>query len=413
MKNILIILIAFLLLPVLFAPVQGQDVFEDTRGVPVTERPRPDYDPLGIRAGAFLILPELALGLEYNDNVYATKDNEESDLITVIAPKVDFRSDWTRHAITGSVGLRGGIYGSNSDENYFDAFALLNTRLDVLQESFLDTRLGVLRQHEERGDPNFPITFKEPVVYYRSFASARYSHGLGRLSLRTGAGLNNYNYQSVELTDGTTFSQDLRDYNRYDLNARLAYELLPNVQPFIEGQYELRRYAKSEALRDSDGFRFGLGAGFDLGGVTTGEIFGGYLHQNYKDRENQSSFWGGLSLLWNPTLLTSVQARVVNTIQETTQAEASGINTVALGLRLDHELLRNLLVGAFIDYTYDDYIGASVKDNYVTVGPRLAYLWNRNFKAEFEYAYIRKSGDEIYQDNYTQNRFMVSISASF
>ncbi len=42
------------------------------RGVPVHEILRPDYDPLGIRVGAFLIRHELTLGLEYNDNIFAT-----------------------------------------------------------------------------------------------------------------------------------------------------------------------------------------------------------------------------------------------------------------------------------------------------------------------------------------------------
>ncbi len=35
----------------------GADGQEPDPNVPVTARPRPDYDPLGIRAGGFLIYP--------------------------------------------------------------------------------------------------------------------------------------------------------------------------------------------------------------------------------------------------------------------------------------------------------------------------------------------------------------------
>ncbi|MCI0430482.1 MAG: outer membrane beta-barrel protein, partial [Rhodospirillales bacterium] len=44
---------------------------EPERAQSVFERPRPDYDPLGIRAGGFLIYPQVELGEAYNDNIFA------------------------------------------------------------------------------------------------------------------------------------------------------------------------------------------------------------------------------------------------------------------------------------------------------------------------------------------------------
>ena len=42
------------------------------RGQSVTERPRPELDPLGIHAGGFFIYPRAELDQVYNDNIYAT-----------------------------------------------------------------------------------------------------------------------------------------------------------------------------------------------------------------------------------------------------------------------------------------------------------------------------------------------------
>ena len=39
----------------------GADGQEPDPNVPVTARPRPDYDPLGIRAGGFLIYPSTSV----------------------------------------------------------------------------------------------------------------------------------------------------------------------------------------------------------------------------------------------------------------------------------------------------------------------------------------------------------------
>lgn len=382
------------------------------RGVPVTEKPRPDYDAQGIRSGGMVIKPELTLGLEYNDNIYATKDNKESDWITIIAPRIKVDSNWTRHALGFDAGLKGGIYASESDENYLDAHIRLSGRMDVLRESFFSALASFERLHEERGERDVSGTWKEPSVYNRSMGNLSYLHGIGKVSLNAGVGITNLDYQSVDLIGGGSDSQDLRDRNIYNVNARMAYELLPNVLPFLAAQYEWRKYDKSEARRDSDGYRIGVGTGFDLGGVTTGEIFAGYMHQDYDHRDNISGAWYGLSLLWNVTEMTSVQASVESSVKETTVANAAGINAVDAGIRIDHELLRNLLVGAFFDYTYDDYKSVDITDKYYTVGPRVTYLWNRNLSLGAEYSHKKKDSTPSTRD-YTENKFMISLTGKF
>ena len=46
------------------------------------------YEPLGIRAGSFLIFPSLNVSEIYDDNVFASDNNTDDDLITVISPQV-------------------------------------------------------------------------------------------------------------------------------------------------------------------------------------------------------------------------------------------------------------------------------------------------------------------------------------
>lgn len=406
MQHVRIVLFTLLVFFLLAGAASAQ------RGVPVTEKPRPDYDALGIRAGGIVIKPELTLGLEYNDNIYATKDNKESDWISVVTPRVRLNSDWTRHALGLDAGLKGGLYASNSDENYLDGHVRLNARMDILRESFLAAMAAFERLHEDRGDPDANQAWDEPSIYHKSGADLSYFHGIGKVSLTTGAGITNYDFKSVNLVGGGSNSQDLRDRNVYNVNARVAYEVLPNVQPFVAGRYEWRKYDKSEAQRDSDGYRIGVGTGFDLGGVTTGEVFAGYMHQGYDHRENISGAWYGLSLLWNATEMTSVQANVQSSVKETTRFDSAGINAVDAGLRVDHELLRNLLVGAFFDYTYDDYKSVDITDKYYTMGPRVTYLWNRNLSLGAEYAYKKKDGSSSDRD-YDQNKFMISLTGKF
>jgi hypothetical protein len=380
--------------------------------VSIVDKPRPDYDPLGIYAGAFTIKPRLTLGTEYNSNIYANDQNKKSDWIIVASPEVDARSDWSRHFLGLNAALKGGFYTSESDENYVDGRFLVDGRLDLLRESFFRFGAGFEYLHEERGSPEDVEAWNEPATYYRTTGNLSYHQGLNRLSLTAGGGVTMLDWRSVELREGGSQSLDIRDRNLYNVNARVAYELLPEVQPFITARYEWRRYDMSEALRDSNGYRIGAGTGFALTAVISGEIFGGYMVQDYDDREKISGPWYGMSLLWNPTQLTSVEATAQSSIKETFRAAATGIDAVEAGIKVDHELLRNLLVGAFADYARYDYEGEDLTDKYYIFGPYVTYLWNRNLSATAEFTRRTRDSND-FEREFSENRFLFTITGHF
>ncbi len=405
----------FLLLLMLFPA--GSLLAQDTRAMPVYEIPRPDYDPQGIRAGGFLFYPELTLGLEYNDNIYATRRDTESDWITTIAPELDVRSNWTRHALGLNAGLESGLYASESDENYLDGHIMLDGRLDMLREAFFTGRTSYHRLHEERGAPDADDDWDEPARYNRWHGGLGYYHGLGKLSVSGGADVTRLDYENVDLVDGTRQSLSFRDRNHFNVFARTAYEIHPQMQPFLTARYNWRLYDErdpgvGDVRRDSEGYRIGAGTGFDLPGVLSGEIFAGYMHQNYDNLRNISGAWYGMGLLWNVTRLTSVEASAERSVKETIQQDSAGIEALDTSIRIDHELLRNLLIGAFFDFTHDSYKGRDITDKYYVFGPRVTYLWNRNLSAEGGYIY-RTRDSNVSDREYTENRFQVSITGAF
>lgn len=381
------------------------------RGVPISEKPRPDYDPPKIRMGSLLVMPELKLGLEYNDNIYAAKDKNEGDTITTIAPRVQARTDWDNHAFGLSAGLTWGLYTAATDENYLDGNLSLDGRLDILRGTSLSGSIEGGKLHENRGEPDASGAWKQPADYYQGKAALKLTRTTGSVTINTGADITLLDYSSVDLLAGGSENLDNRDRTLSNLDGRFAYLLLPGVDAFITGGYGWRRYDLEEVGRDSQGYRLGLGTGFDLGGVTTGEVFAGYMRQNYEDRESIDGPWVGLNLLWNVTQLTSIQARVASSVKETTQSGSSGINAIDTGLRADHELLRNLLVGGFVDYTRDDYQGVDILDEYLKVGPRLTYLLNRYLRAELSYTHSDKGSSDPERE-YRENRGMLSVTGS-
>src|SRR5262245_66377031 len=52
----------------------------------VFQRPRPDYDPLGLRFGSWLFYPEMTVAAAYDDNIFATESDRTDDFIFTATP---------------------------------------------------------------------------------------------------------------------------------------------------------------------------------------------------------------------------------------------------------------------------------------------------------------------------------------
>ena len=74
------------------------------------------------------------------------------------------------------------------------------------------------------------------------------------------------------------------------------------------------------------------------------------------------------------------------------------------------ELLRNLLIGGYAHYYDDRYNGSSLEERYFEAGPRVTYLWNRNFNAELSFTHSRVDSNESDRE-FRSNRLLFSIVA--
>ncbi len=382
------------------------------RGESVFERARPDFDPLGVRAGTFLIFPQVQVGEAYNDNIFAVENNEDDDFITVVSPGVRVESDWGRHALEFRTGAVAGFYQDHDDENYIDTFVAADGRLDVVRETFIVGGLGWRQLHEDRGDPDNEQT-KEPVEYDVYSANLGAVRELGLVSTRIDGDVNRISFQDAQATGGGTIDEDDRDRFEYSLTGQVGYEYLPDTSAFVR---VIGRWIDYDELQDgvdrsSQGIGAVVGTELNFTGKTSGEVFLGYQTRTYDDdnlNDVDSPAAGG-NLLWNVTGLTSIRWFLEGRIQETTQQDASGYLALRTGGSVEHELLRNLLVGGGITVGRDDYEGDNRQDD-IFIGLLSArYLINRNFFAGAEFAHRTRTSDT--DDEFSQNVILLRIGA--
>lgn len=394
----------------------AQELF---RGDTVLTRPRPEYDALGIRAGSFFFFPQASIVEEYNSNIFATENNLTDDFITQLSPALSVESDWNNHALNFAAESDFGFYAQNSDENYQDFAFATDGRLDITREAQLSGGGGVSRRHEERGNPDSDFDAKDPTVFYQYDAFTTYFQQFGRFSATVDGEFFRRDYDDNESLNGGNINNDDRDRNVYGGGVRGGYEIVPEYEAFVRFDANNRVYDETPddtgVNRDSWGYGIVGGLAFDISGITVGDVFFGYrsqLYDNDSSLRNMDGPTGGMAVDWNVTPLTTVGARVARTIEETTEVGASGYWATAGTLRVDHELLRNVLLNVSGGVTNNDYEGNSRNDFVYRAGIGGRYLLNRYLSASLNYIFTRRDSDNAPNgdQDYTENRVLIGIS---
>jgi uncharacterized protein (PEP-CTERM system associated) len=118
--------------------------------------------------------------------------------------------------------------------------------------------------------------------------------------------------------------------------------------------------------------------------------------------------------LWDVSGTTSLKASATRQIEDSVQADISAYVASAYRVSLEHELLRNILLGAALEYRSYDFRGISISrdDNFYSGEIGARYLLNRIVVLGLDYGYYTRSSNASAQD-YTQNTAMGTVGLKF
>lgn len=369
------------------------------RGDTVLSRPRPEYDPLGIRLGSFFLYPDVGLTETWNSNIYATPSNDKNDFITSLTPRLALKSNWNNHALNFSADSTITRYARYHSENYTDYTVAADGRLDIQRDSRLFAAGGYKIRHEPRSSPN-NLGGTEPTEYQDTSALLAGEKDFNRLSFRLEGAFDAYRYFDVQNALGQTIAESLRDRNDTVVTLRTGYEVAPLRQLYLLTSYNWRKYQSPVDMfgfdRTSDGYTVALGAHYDLTGLIFADVFLGYRRQDYDDPRLRpvDGPTAGIKLTWNVTALTTITGNLSREIEETVLANSSAYFATRASIKADHELLRNLILNARIGYENDKFEGIDRRDNYYEAGLGATWLINRNFSLGGGYSYRTRNSNQ-------------------
>ena len=170
---------------------------EPKRGETVTDRARPQLDPLGIRLGSFFLYPKLGLSQSYDDNIYLTDGGEESDLITTLSPSFKLISNWNRHEFAVSADADIGRYWDNGDEDFEDYTAKAGGIVDITRRAKFSGSLEYSQLHEDRGSADDPGAIADPTEYTLLDGRVAFIQRFNRVSLSVGGTFKQYDFDDT------------------------------------------------------------------------------------------------------------------------------------------------------------------------------------------------------------------------
>lgn len=389
-------------------------------GQPARRPLKVDDDPfgnVGFHTGSFLTKTAVEIWGGYNSNPGRIEPPRSSAFYT-ISPELLSKSEWSRHSLT--IDLRGSFTGydtkfppsvncncnppepvpspvpTNIDTPSFDG--KIKGRIDVYSDTRINSELRMRVFTDNPGSPNIQVGLAKYPLATQVGTTLGVEKDFNRLQVSVNGVADRTTYQDSKLTDGSSSTNDDRNFNQVGGLSRISYELTPGVKPFVEVEGDTRThdtaYDRSGYQRDSDGGYAKAGTTFEFSRLLTGEVGAGYSTRSYADPrlDKLSGLLTSASLVWTATGLTTVRFDATSSIDETTLPGVSGSKSNDYSLTVDHAFRRWLIGTAKFGYGTTDY-GITRFDNRYFVEGDLVYKLSRTFhiKAQVRHDWLTSS----------------------
>jgi hypothetical protein len=399
----------------LIQPVISPDYGRD-RNVSVLERQHPDFAPLGYRLGNWILNPSLTVSPGVTNNVYNDNDNRQSDAFVIVEPNLRISSDWAVHRLileaTGDLRRYAQASVRNQDGWKIDA----SGRLDVSQDLFIEASGTVGRRFESPFSDDVINNTTNVSSYLQSLAYVKASYTVGRTRLVGAVDRSSYTFNRVTFADRPARDQRSRDRTMDRLTGIIDYALSPSLSMYGQIVLDRNEYdaliENGQANRDSTGYMFVGGVNFDLAGLMRGSIGTGYSRRDYKSEIYPDA--SGLSVQakveFFPTPLTTVGFTAQRQIQDAGLGGAGAYLDNRATMRVDHELLENLVLTLDGDVARRSYEELDQRTDVISVGAAARFQMTRglSFGGNIRYGSSTPNGNNL-GNAFDEFRAIVSV----
>lgn len=383
------------------AVAQTDNYYSRDKYEAVRDRAQPEFDPEPVRLGTFVVRSMLEAGLTANDNVFATPNNSESDVIARVGVDVSGTTDWSVHAIGFDASAYRNEYLDLSDESTTDLTAQVRGRLDATRELSFSAAAFAEDRAEPRTDFVNAFGVDRPIEYTRTGFTLGADYQNDRIRWNNSLGWSDENYKDGRaLGTGVVIDQDYRDRSVLDGRTRLSYAVSPNLAVYTQATYGKSEYDNTQDFggiqrsRDSTGYTVSGGVDFELTALIRGDIAVGYLNEKKDDSffEDVSGLSIDGRMQWFPTRLTTVNFYAGRRVVDVGAFDSPSAVETRFGAGVDHELLRNVILSGYAGVSNYEYEETGREDENLEIGAVATYKMNKRVHWE---AFVRNRERDV------------------
>lgn len=402
---------------VLIEPAIPQD-FNKGRNVSVEDKLRPDYDALGIRTGAFLVYPSITAYAGITSNVVLSGVDAKADGFVGTTPAVRVESDWSRHQIRlrGRADLQRYLDTPRRNQNNWEVAGV--GRLDVHSDITLNADAQFSRVFETPFSGGIQSDFTILSSYFRAFSGLRGSYQSGQFRATLAADRTSFDFSALDIGAATKSSQRERDRVIWRGTAQGEYALTPSTSFFAQAGYERVGYKiplfSGDPNRSADVLRILGGVNLDLAGLLRGSLGVGFTNRSFDAPtryKKLNSLTAEAKLEYFPSELTTLTFLASRTIEDSNIIDTTGYYDNRVSAKVDHEVMRNMILSAMAEYSHQNYIGTDFVNDVYGVRAGARYLANRtlSFNSTLSYTNRNRSGGPLGAD-FDELRFLAGIT---
>ena len=357
--------------------------YDQQLGVTVLSRPRTLYDATGIRIGSFLLNPSLGQSLDYNSNPTSSPAASGS-VVSTTSAGVSANSLWSRDSLGVSAGVDHVIYASLRDASYTDWNLGLRGGYTIGDGQL--TGAFAHQSYHQIGETIGTVRSDTPVADTTDTAQINDTLAFNRIDVSPDFSVSAYRYGTASI-GGVRLDQSYLDRNVLAGGITTGYSMTDIGSLLVVARTTAAHYLHGLAGAPSNDSRSGMllsGIDYQAKGLWRYRLLLGAELTTFAAAQYATRVTPVVEaqVTYTPTGLTTLTGSLRRAISDPLSAGTSGFILTSADLRVDHELLRNVILQGRGGVQYAQYLQGGTQTA-ASAGASIDWLFARGARVSF------------------------------
>ncbi len=378
---------------------------------------RKDAGSHPIKAGSFLLFPKLTLEQQYDDNIFSSQADPQSDFITLAAPSLIVQKSVRDHTFTWENKAEAIRFRENDTENIENYFSGFSGRIVARRSLALPFHISYDIDHKQRRKERTPDRTQAPSKFKTFSMDMGAEYKPNRLGFALYGYYDRRRHENGLSGAGATIVRDDADADSLSVKGVVSYHSSTDWAPFISLQVSENSFLRAGFTatgyngirRDNRVVRALGGVKFNYHDLLIGSAALGQDWRTYKSDAvadiAAASAEGDLT--WKPRQGTEFKLGFLRRSDEDNIVNNGTVET-NVNLGLDYELKKDLYFRALAEWENTQFEVTKREDDIYGGSAGLYYILNSRFQVEGNYLRRWRESSQA-GSNFNENVFLLRL----